>query len=672
MRRSLLFALLATVLCFGMAPPAGAEDAPSMELRVSEEAVTVGDSFSAEVLVRLPQGKTLPGVTTLLTFDPAILELQGIEKTPDLGLSVLNEEDNRGKGNVKIAFGADNPDGVRPGDEFRLFTLTFKTLKDAKDAPIKLLAFEGRNPLHAVQDAKITVKGLPPKSYGVLSIVPPLVAVILAMLFKNVLASLFIGAYLGVVILMGGNPLAGLTTLIKDYIFVQASDSYNSSLLVMMVFIGGFVGVVTHSGGAAAFAEKASHWFNTRAKAQLAVWFGGIAIFFSDSANPLILGPTFQPITDKLRVSREKLAWLLDCTSSPVCILIPFIGWGIYIMGLIQKEFTALGIPETDFDAFLKVIPYQFYAIGTLFMIPLVALLGFEFSAMYKAEKRTVETGQPMWPDAKPARPSVSINLEEGVKPRASMMIIPIVVLFVCIFGLLIPHGFPVKRIPGAVLRTALCTGYFLGAMSCLFLMVQHKVKTAGQAFSMYMEGAKEIVFILMILVLAWSLGSVCKALGTANYIVGLSQGTLPGWAVPVLIFVTGACISFATGSSWGTFAILMPLAIPMANALGAPVHAAIGAVLSGGLFGDHCSPISDTTLLSSMGAACDHIDHVKTQLPYAMTVALASAIAYIVSGHVESPMLLGLALGLVLVFILVFGKIWGAKVSDFRSEEAR
>jgi Na+/H+ antiporter NhaC len=252
------------------------------------------------------------------------------------------------------------------------------------------------------------------------------------------------------------------------------------------------------------------------------------------------------------------------------------------------------------------------------------------------------------------------------------MMVIPIVVLFVCIFGLLIPHGFPVKRIPGAVLRTALCTGYFLGAMSCLFLMVQHKIKTAGQAFSMYMEGAKEIVFILMILVLAWSLGSVCKALGTANYIVGLSKETLPGWAVPALIFVTGACISFATGSSWGTFAILMPLAIPMANALGAPIHAAIGAVLSGGLFGDHCSPISDTTLLSSMGAACDHIDHVKTQLPYALTVALASAIAYIVSGYVESPMLLGLALGLVLVFILVFGKIWGAKVSDFRSGEAR
>jgi len=507
--------------------------------------------------------------------------------------------------------------------------------------------------------------------HGFLAILPPLLAVVLAVLFKNVLVSLFLGAYLGVVIQVGWNPLAGLTTLIQDYLFVQAADSYNSSLLVMMIFIGGFVGVVTHSGGAAAFAEKASYWFNTRAKVQLAVWFGGIAIFFTDSGNPLILGPTFQPITDKLRVSREKLAWLLDCTSSPVCILIPFIGWGIYIMGLIKQEFVALKIEESEFDAFLMVIPFQFYAVGTLFMIPLVAYLGFEFSAMYQAERRTADTGQPLWPDAMPARPAVPIRTETGVEGRASMMVIPIVVLFVCIFGLLIPYGFPMKPIPGAVLRTALCAGYFLGAMSCLLLMVRHKVKTMGQAFSLYVEGAKEVVFILMILVLAWSLGAVCKDLGTADYIVGLTRGTLPPWMVPVLIFITGACISFATGSSWGTFAILMPLAIPMAVALGAPMYATIGAVLSGGLFGDHCSPISDTTILASMGAACDHIHHVRTQLPYALTVGLASAITYGVAGVLNSPWLLVVAVGLVALFVVVFGRIWGGRISDFRSDTA-
>ncbi len=508
-------------------------------------------------------------------------------------------------------------------------------------------------------------------NHGILAITPPLLAVVLAIVFRNVLVSLFLGTYLGVVILVGGNPLVGLTTLIKDYIFVQAADSYNSSLLVMMIFIGGFVGVVTQSGGAGAFAETASHWFNTRARVQMAVWFGGLVIFFTDSGNPLILGPTFQPITDKLRVSREKLAWLLDCTSSPVCILIPFIGWGIYIMGLIKQEFVPLRIEETEFDAFLKVIPFQFYALGTLFMIPLVAYLGFEFSAMYTAEKRTVETGQPLWPEATPARAAVSIHTESGVKARASMMVIPIVVLFGCIFGLLIPHGFPMKPVPGAVLRTALCTGYFLGAMSCLLLMVRYKVKTAGQAFSLYTDGAKDVVFILLILVLAWSLGAVCKALGTADYIVGLTRGALPPWMVPVLIFVTGASISFATGSSWGTFAILMPLGIPMAVALGAPLHATIGAVLSGGLFGDHCSPISDTTILSSMGAACDHIDHVKTQLPYALTVALASAIAYGVAGVVNSPWMLALALGLVALFVVAFGSLWGGRISDFRSDTA-
>lgn len=501
-------------------------------------------------------------------------------------------------------------------------------------------------------------------NYGILALLPPLLAVVLAVLSRNVLVSLFLGTYLGVVVLVGGNPLVGLTTLIKDYIFVQAADSYNSSLLVMMIFIGGFVGVVTNSGGAAAFAERASHWFNTRAKVQMALWFGGIAIFFTDSGNPLILGPTFQPITDKLRVSREKLAWLLDCTSSPVCILIPFIGWGIYIMGLIKQEFTALKIEQSEFDAFLNVIPFQFYAVGTLFMIPLIAYLGFEFSAMHRAEQRTVDTGQPLWPGATPARPAVAIQADAGGKARASMMVIPIVVLFLSIFGLLIPHGFPVVPVPGAVLRTALCTGYFLGAMACLFLMVRHKVTTIGKGLALYTDGAKDVVFILLILVLAWSLGSVCKALGTANYIVGLTQGTLPPWMVPLLLFVTGASISFATGSSWGTFAILMPLGIPMAAALDAPMYATIGAVLSGGLFGDHCSPISDTTILSSMGAACDHIDHVKTQLPYALTVALASAITYGVAGRLDTPWLMVLALGLVTLFTVVFGKLWGGKVS--------
>lgn len=500
--------------------------------------------------------------------------------------------------------------------------------------------------------------------YGFISILPPLIAVILAIRTKNVISALFWAGLFGVLALSGWNPVFALQNYIKDFIFVQASDAYNSNLLVMMIFIGGFVGVLTHSGGAPVFANKIASYINTRTKAQLLVWFSGIVIFFSDSGNPLILGPSFQPVTDKLRISREKLAWLLDSTSSPVCILIPFIGWGVYILGLMQKEFEAASISMDTLTAFMHVLPFQFYAIGALFLIPVIAFTGYEFSAMYKAEKRTIETGQPFWPDAKPVRLSVDIN-EVHKGATLSMMVVPLIVLFVCIFGLFIYHGFPFKRLPGGILRATLCFSYFTAAISCMLLTIKNKVKTPSECFKMYMDGAKEVVLILMILVLAWSLGSVCKALGTANYIVGLAQGNVPGWAVPALLFITGAGISFATGSSWGTFAILMPLAVPMSVALGAPLFATIGSVLSGGLFGDHCSPISDTTVLSSMGAACDHLDHVKTQLPYAMTVGLASIICYMIAGFVDSPMLILLLMALVLTFGILFSKKWGEKLSN-------
>lgn len=502
------------------------------------------------------------------------------------------------------------------------------------------------------------------ESYGILSLLPPLLAVIIAVKTRNVITALFWAGLLGVFVLAGGNPVTAVPMYIKDYIFTQASDGYNSSLLVMMIFIGGFVGVVTESGGASAFANKVAHIINTRCKAQMAVWFMGLLIFFSDSGNPLIIGPAFQPITDKIRVSREKLAWLLDATASPVCILIPFIGWGIFIMGLMQKEFDALHLSYTDFDTFVRVIPYQFYAIGTLFMIPIVALTGREFGAMYRAEKRAVELNQPYAPGSQTARTTIDAG---SVHPGATynMMLLPLVVLFVTIFALLIPQGFPLKPVKGAILRSALCTGYLLGAFVCMLLMAKNKVASFKEGFGMYMSGAKSVTFILMILVLAWVLGSVCKSLGTANFIVGLAKGNIPAFAVPFLLFIVGMCISFATGSSWGTFAILIPLAIPMSVKLGAPLYASIGAVLSGGLFGDNCSPISDTTVLSAIGAACDLIDHVKTQLPYALMVCVVCGAGYLLAGIYETPLILFGVLAGVLVLVLACSMIWGKHITN-------
>lgn len=496
--------------------------------------------------------------------------------------------------------------------------------------------------------------------FGILSVLPPVVAVLIAWCFKNVLVALFLGAYVGALILSGGNPASALVMLVKDFILVQAADPYNSNLLVMMVFVGGFVGVVTYSGGAKAFAELAASKIGGRVGAQIGTWLAGILIFFSDSCSPLLVGSIFRPICDQMKVSREKLAWMLDTTASPVCILIPFIGWGIYIQGLIRNEFDALGNHASEWMTFIEVIPFQFYALGALFMVPLVAVLGFEFSDMYKAEKRTVETGMPYWPEAKVMG---SVDADDITHGKARLIVIPLFLMFAAFLGILIPTGFPFKPAPGALLRTALCVGYFIASIACIILMVHSKVKTTSESYDMYMRGVKEIVFILLILVLAWSIGSVCKKVGTAQYIVMMAQGNIPGWLVPALLFITGAIISFATGSSWGAFAILIPLAIPMAYGLESPLIPCIGSVLSGGLFGDHCSPISDTTILSSMGAGCDHLDHVKTQLPYAITVAAASLVGYLVAGVYPSPVVLGVSLVMTVVLTVLFSKLWGQRI---------
>lgn len=505
--------------------------------------------------------------------------------------------------------------------------------------------------------------------YGFLSILPPLIAIIMAWRTKNVVLSLFSGAYIGTLIIFK-NPITALVDLLRNYIYAQAMDGGNSNLLVLMFFIGGFVGLVTYSGGAKAFAESATRLIRSRVSAQVATWLGGVFIFFSDSASPLLVGSIFQPICDRMRVSREKLAWLLDTTASPVCILIPFIGWGVYIQGLIAKEYQALGINESEFIAFFKVMPFQFYALGAILMPVLIAFLGFEFSEMHKAEMRTFETGRLFWPNSTPLRPSIEDVLVEkegvGVKPRATFISIPLLVLIVTFIGILIPLGFPTKPIPGIMLRTALASGFFLATLTCIVQLLYFKAKTGKECFDLYMQGIKEIAIILMILVLSWSLGSVCKSLGTAKYIVNMVQGTLPAWLVPGLIFVVGAIMSFATGSSWGTFAILMPLAIPVGHALNAHLLGCIAAVLSGGLFGDHCSPISDTTILASMGAGSDHIDHVKTQLPYAMTVALAAFVGYLVLGFIDSPVSLVVSLVALFLFVVTFGKIWGKKIPNY------
>ena len=496
---------------------------------------------------------------------------------------------------------------------------------------------------------------------GILSLLPILLTICIAVKTKNVVIALFIGVFSGVMVLVSWNPILSITTMIQDYLFVQLTDSYNAGVLVLLVFIGGFVALMEKSGGAAAFAARTSKIVNNRFKAQVCAWFGGIIVFFSDLGTPLIIGPIFETMFDKRKISREKLAWIIDTTSSPVAVLIPFIGWAVYTMGLIQKEYSALGINESDWTAFIKSIPFQFYPILSVLMVPLVAFTGYEFSQMAKAEERTSKEGKLFWDDSKPMREYVK---NEVGNSDPLIVWLPLVVLFITLCGLLIPYGFPFQQVPGNIFRTALSTAYLFSAISIIILIVTYKVKTLKESFEIYFSGMNKMMSVAIILVLAWALGAVGKELGTAKYIILIVDGNVPAWAIAALIFVLGSIVSFSTGSSWGTFAIMMPIVIPMAVALNVPIHVCIGAVMSGGLFGDHCSPISDTTILSSTGAGCDLIDHVKTQLPYASLNGIVSIICYIVAGITGQVWVLFLAIFLMVGSYIFIGKWKGKKFS--------
>ena len=483
--------------------------------------------------------------------------------------------------------------------------------------------------------------------YGFLSLIPIMITLAVSVKSKNVIIGLFCGVFSGVVILDGFSPVMTISTMVSDYFVPQMISPSNSGILVLMCFIGGFVALIEKSGGAVAFAVKMTHIITSRFKAQIAAWMTGIVIFFSDLGTPLIVGPIFRPITDKLKISRVKLAWIVDTTASPVAVLIPFIGWGVYSMGLIEKQYLEIGLIESAFDAYVAAIPFQFYSIFAIMMVPMVAYSGYEFGPMARAEleaqsKTSVITE---------SDPTIEESLSHP-NAKAIFVWLPLLVMVSILFFLLVPLGFPLNSVPSLAFRGALSSAYFYSAMTLIVLMMFYGVKSFKESMVIYFYGVSKMTNVLIILVLAWSLSALGKNMGTPQYIISLADGTFAPYLVPVIAFLFGATMSFATGSSWGTYAIMMPLIIAVAHALGAPMHVCIGAVLSGGMFGDHCSPISDTTILSASGAGCNQFDHVRTQLPYELFNGSICVLSYIVAGITESswvfiPGIIFLGLGL-------------------------
>ena len=490
-------------------------------------------------------------------------------------------------------------------------------------------------------------------NYGIWSLIPPLVAILLAIKTRQVFVSLLSGIWLGWVVVNHGNLWLGTMDTLQALVNVFA-DAGNTRTIMFCALVGGLILFIQRSGGVDGFIHRVHemlerHGHRTkggqRALVQFFAWLTGLIIFVESSISVLTVGALYRPLFDKLGIPREKLAYISDSTSAPSSILIPFNAWGAFIMGLLAMDF------DNPFSAMFHAMAFNFYPILAILLVLLVIFSGKDIGPMKEAERRAREEGKLL---ADGAQPMISEDLTEveakkGVKPRAMNMIIPVAMMVLLMPVMLSYTGwqaavdempeagfwqkafFAIGQGSGSTAVLSSVTFSLLGAM--LLYRVQGIMKMK-EMIELTLKGISGLMPLALLMMLAFAISSLCRTeLHTGEYVAGLAQGILSPGLVPFIVFLLSCFIAFSTGTSWGTFAIMMAIALPMADQLGASPYLTIAAVMGGGVFGDHCSPISDTTILASMASASDHIDHVRTQLPYALLAGGIAAILYLVIG---------------------------------------
>ena len=538
--------------------------------------------------------------------------------------------------------------------------------------------------------------------FGILTLLPPLVAIGLAFITKETILSLFMGVFVGEFMLCV-NDLNIVSTAINAFLQMGSqiiscmADPWNAGIILQCLLIGGIIQLVTKMGGAKALAESFAKRADTPRKAQLFTWFLGLCVFFDDYANSLIVGPIMRPVMDKLKVSREKLAFVVDATAAPVAGIAIISTWIGLEISLIAAGFESVGVTNvTGFGIFLQTIPYRFYNIFILLFIVVSAITLYEFGPMKKAEQKArarkedeeiIVPSAPGFDEVKPVE-GIKLSVWNAIIPIGTLIVGALIAFYwsgyTTILGgedqalITLMNTAPLsfdgifQALSQSDASVALFQAALLASIVAIVMAVGEKILTIEDAISEWIGGMKTIVITGVILLLAWSLGGVIGDVGTAAYLVGVLKNTLPQFIVPTLIFILGALISFATGTAYGTMSILMPLAIPLAWAVSSGdmsfTIVCTSGVLTGAIFGDHCSPISDTTILSSMGTSCNHIDHVQTQIYYAVFVAcVAIFIGYIPAG-LGIPWFISVPVGVVVMYIGL--KVLGEKV-DFDEVEA-
>lgn len=478
------------------------------------------------------------------------------------------------------------------------------------------------------------------------ALVPAIVAIVLALCTKEVYSSLFIGIVVGAVFFVidpasGASGFSGfLNHLFSDGLVANIADSYNIGILIFMVILGTMVALMNRAGGSAAFGNWAKTHIKTKAGAQVATILLGILIFIDDYFNCLTVGSVMKPVTDKHGVSKEKLAYLIDATAAPVCIIAPISSWAAAVAGFVTEG-------ENGIALFCKAIPFNFYALLTIVMMFAMVFMKFEYGTMSKYEKALSIMND-----------SADELAQEETKGKVIDLILPVAVLIVfCVLGMIYSGGFfdgeseSYLNFIDAFSNSDASVGLVIGSTGALIIAIIYfmcrKVLSFKDAMSCLPDGFKAMVPAILILCLAWTLKGMTDSLEAKQFVAGLVEGSAAGLKMflPAIIFVIACFLAFATGTSWGTFGILIPICIA-AFPEGAIRIVSISACMAGAVCGDHCSPISDTTIMASAGAQCDHVNHVSTQLPYAITVAAVSFVTYIIAG-------ITLGLGIVLSGII-------------------
>ena len=491
------------------------------------------------------------------------------------------------------------------------------------------------------------------EEYGIFSLVPPVIAIVLAIRTKQVFVSLLFGIWLGWIIIDDFNFLLGSLDTIQALVDVF-QDAGNTRTIMFAALVGALIVFIQRSGGVLGFIIRVNRLLekyeakkkgSNRVIIQLLAWATGLIIFVESSISVLTVGALYRPIFDRLGISREKLAYIADSSSAPSSILIPFNGWGAFIMGLLAAQ----GFAD-PFRTMFKAITYNFYPFFALILVLVLILTKRDFGPMAKAERRVREEGKLLPDDAQPMITDelTEVAMKDGITPKAYNMVVPIAIMVLMMPVMLAYTGWPAaqeqmaeagwfSKILFAIGQGSGSTAVLIAVLSSiLFSMIFYAIQGLmglKEMVDLTLKGISGMIPLALLMLLAFAIGAVCREMGTGQYVADVAKAWLSPRLVPFIVFLVSSFIAFSTGTSWGTFAIMIAIAVPMARGMGVNEYIAIAAALGGGVFGDHCSPISDTTILSSMASASDHIDHVKTQLPYALIAGGLTALFYLIIG---------------------------------------